>query len=315
MYIGFDVGGTNLKIGVINDNGELIYQNTKPTFAAKGLGHVMSSIKKLIKDTIEKYPESKSIGLGVPGVISTTGTVMIAPNLQGWVDVPLYQILYNQFSLPIKIDNDANAAAKAELELGAAKIDKNFIYVTLGTGVGGAIVINREIFRGDSGGAGEIGHLVIDSNIPLYTEKPYRTGILEEFIGRNQITSYAYDILEEYPNSILHSYKRPDPYFVTEAVYKNDEAAIKIFEDIGTYLGIGLASAMNFLDISVIIVGGGISQAHPLLLETALKTIKKRVIPPIAERADVRQATFTKDAGIIGSALLGKQNLEKDRFV
>lgn len=309
MYIGIDLGGTNLKAGVIDVNGKLIYQLNQSTNASKGLDYVLNNVKRVINKILDKYPSVQSIGVGIPGIIENDGTVRISPNLPEWIDVPLGKFLQNVFSIPNVVDNDANVAALAELELGAGKDVKNFLYVTLGTGVGGSIILDRKIYRGESLGAGELGYMIINMN-EISTDKPgFKTGILEEYLGKNHITSYGYEVLKKYPESILHKYDRPDPYFVSEAVNKNDLAGILIFKEVGRILGIGLTSAMNLLDIGTVIIGGGLSLAHPILLETAVETIKMRALPTIADKADIRKAFFTKDAGVIGAALLGKSKL------
>jgi glucokinase len=216
--------------------------------------------------------------------------------------------LEKHFSLPIAVDNDANVAALAELELGAGKGSDYFLYITLGTGVGGTIVVNRKIFRGFHGYAGEIGHTIINSQEePSNKKMVFRTGTLEEAIGRNQIIQLAKKIIAKYPNSILHKFEDIDVNHISEATSKNDEGAKVCLKKIGEYLGIGLASALNLLDLNLVIIGGGISQAHDILFESASKTIKKRAMPGIAEYVELRKAQFSKDAGIIGSALLGKQ--------
>ncbi len=306
MYIGLDIGGTNFKIGVIDENGKLVHQYTAATNAHKGLDYVLNLIKRMLTITMNKFKNAKSIGVGIPGIVDEEGTVKISPNLPEWYDIALGKFLRNQFSLPIEIDNDANAAAAAEMLLGAGKNETHFLYVTLGTGVGGAIVYDRKILRGKHRGAGEIGHVIIDAHESVNSKMPFRTGILEEYVGRNQITAFAARVIKNYPDSILHKYDRPDPYFVSEASAQNDEAAIEIFTTIGEYLGLGLVSAMNLLDMRLVIIGGGISLAHPILFDVALKTIKERAIPTIAKDAEIRRAEFTKDAGIIGAALLGK---------
>lgn len=307
MFIGIDLGGTNLKTGVVDENGKIIYQHAQATNASKGLDYVLSNLKRIIYNLLEKFPNSKTIGIGVPGILGPDGSVKISPNLPEWIDVPIGRFLSNVFTIPSIVENDANVAAFAEMELGAGKDLNNFIYVTLGTGAGGSIILNRQLFRGESLGAGEIGHTIIDVNADYDVNQPYRTGIFEKFVGRNHITAFGKEVLKSYPKSVLNKYGRPDPYFISEALNKGgDEAAEYIFTKVGTYLGLGIASAMNLLDIGVAVIGGGISQAHPLLLEVALRTVRERALPTIAERAEIRQAKFTKDAGIIGAALLGK---------
>jgi len=308
MYIGVDLGGTNLKVGVINDDGKILYLKYLPTNAAEGKEYVIKNIHKQIYLAIKKFRKTKAIGIGIPGIVSK-GIVKVAPNLTGWENVPIQQIIATKYDLPVAVDNDANTAALAELELGAGKNSQNFIYITLGTGVGGAIIINREIFRGDYGGAGEIGHIIIDATNKISNEKQYRTGILEEFIGKNQITEFAREFIKNKPDTILHNYAKLDPYFISEAIERKDKIAIEIYKLIGYYLGIGLTNVMNILDIRLVIVGGGLSLSHPILFQFAKETIAIRAMPSVAENFEIKQAHFLKDAGIIGAGLLGKRYL------
>ncbi len=311
MYIGIDLGGTNLKSAVVDENGLIVHKNMQPTNADKGYDYVINNLKNSISTLLNAYKGIESIGVGVPGVVNHEGTIQVAPNLHGWKDVALKSILNNEFHLPIAIDNDANAAAIAEFELGAGRNDDSFIYVTLGTGVGGCIIFKREIFRGETGGAGEIGHTIINANDKINAEKPYRTGIVEEYAGRNQITELGNKIISQYPDSLLHQYDRPDPYFITQAIEDGDKAARLVFSQVGYYLGIGLSTVVNILDISTLIFGGGISLSHHVLLDTALATIKQRAMPSIASRINFKEAKFTKDAGIVGAAMLGKNSISR----
>src|SRR3989339_583806 len=171
MYLGIDIGGTNLKSGIVDENGNLIEQLSIPTNAENGPDAVINNIKNIIQEARNNFPDLKSVGIGVPGVVTDEGVVRISPNLPGWVDQPLKKKLTDIISIPIAIDNDANTAAVAELELGAGKGLNNFIYITLGTGVGGAIIINRNIFRGDTGGAGEIGDTIKQRALPTIASR------------------------------------------------------------------------------------------------------------------------------------------------
>lgn len=308
MYLGIDLGGTNLKSGIVDEGGNLIEQSSIPTYADKGPDEVISNLKNIILLAKNNFPELKSIGLGVPGIVTDDGVVRISPNLPKWIDLPLKALLQNIITIPIAIDNDANTAAIAELELGAGKELNNFIYITLGTGVGGSIIINRNIFRGDSGGAGEIGHTIINVNAKsnCYTTS-FRSGTLEEFIGRKQIIDLCKKILKSYPDSILNQVDNLDVSTISDAATVNDIAAEECFKKIGNYLGVGIASTMNLLDISTAVIGGGISLSDTILFDCALETVKHRALPTIASRAEIRKAQFTKNAGIIGAALLGRK--------
>jgi glucokinase len=309
MNLGIDIGGTNLKYGVLNSRNEFVSQNTQPTNAAKGKNYLITLILKIIKNHLDKYATINSIGIGLPGIVNPGGYVYIAPNLPGWNDIPLGDIIREEIGeeIPLTFDNDSNTAAYAEMKIGAGVGLSHFIYVTLGTGVGGTIIANNQIFRGEFGGAGEIGHLIINAFERLNKGKPFRTGILEEYVGKNQITEYAVKYLKTQPNSLLNYYERPDPYFITDAIKKHDTAASDIFKNIGYILGIGLSSVVNLLDIKTIIVGGGLSQSHPVFFEAALQTIRDRALPSIADRVEIVPAKYSKDAGVIGAALMSKE--------
>lgn len=306
LYLGIDIGASNLKYGIIDANGKIIYQRSQSTNANKGLEYMLVSLKRLIMSMQEKFPRIRAIGVGVPGIVLDDGTVKISPNMPEWVDVPLGKFLTNVFSLPISIDNDANCAAYAEMTLGAGKDFNSFLYVTLGTGVGGAIVYNRMILKGEHNSAGEIGHIIYNPFEALNSKRPYRTGVLEEYLGKNQISTFAKKFIKDKPDTILHRYEKTDPYFISEAVEKGDEVAIEILRYIGHILGVGLATAMNLLDISVAIIGGGVALAPDHYIESAIETIKERALPHIAESVRILRAQFTKESGFIGSALLAK---------
>ncbi|MGB9771897.1 MAG: ROK family protein [Candidatus Kapaibacteriota bacterium] len=306
LYLGIDIGASNLKYGIIDARGNIVYQRSQSTNAQKGLEYMLVSLKRLIMTLQGKFPKIKGIGVGVPGIVQEDGTVKISPNMPEWVDVPLGKFLSNVFALPIIVENDANCAAYAEMVFGAGKDINSFIYITLGTGVGGSIVYKRKIFKGEHNAAGEFGHIIYNPFEPLNTKRPFRSGVIEEYIGKSQITAYARKYIKDKPDTILHTYEKPDPYFISDAVEKGDEVAIEILRYVGHILGIGLTTVMNLLDISTAIVGGGVSLAPDVYLETAVETIKERALPHIAESVQVLRAKFSKESGFIGSALLAK---------
>jgi glucokinase len=314
MYLGIDVGGTNLKCGIIDEDDNLVYQHTIPTNASKGREAVLRSISNIISRALKNYPDVYTIGIGIGGVVDKRGIVKIAPSMPGWYNVDIAKYLKKTYDLPVFVDNDANIAALAEMNLGCCQNDNDFLYVSLGTGVSAAIVYDRKIIKGVNGGAGDLGHTIIDFNEPVVNpEQPYRTGILEEYVGKNKIAEQAKDVIRKYPNSIMHTYEKLDPYFISQAISKGDKAGTKIFKVAGRTLGIGLASAMNLLDIPLVILGGGLSQSHSIFFKTAFMTIKDRALPTIADKVEFRHSKFIKDTGIIGAALLGR--IESERAV
>jgi glucokinase len=311
LYAGIDLGGTNLKIGVLDNQNQVVYQDSMPTNADSGPENLISRIESFLDHVLHKFPEIISLGIGVPGVVSNEGIIKIAPNLKGWVNINLKGHLNKKYKIPIAIDNDANTASLAEMVLGAGKKVKDFIYITLGTGVGGAIIINRNLFRGANGGAGEIGHLIINILGDNQGKAEFRQGVLEEYTGRKQIAAIAEQIAEDYPDSYLRKIRQFDPYYISKAAEYGDECALLILKKIGFYLGIGIASAVNLLDIPVIIIGGGLSLSHETLFSSALETIRQRGLPSNASKVEIRRAKFSKDAGIMGACVLGKINLKQ----
>ena len=310
MHIGIDIGGTNLKYGIISPEGEIMFKKSIKTRAGSGPKAMISRLTKLIDELKEKYGSVLSVGLGVPGVVDPKGNVVIAPNLKGWKDIPILRKLKESIDLPISIDNDANVAAYAELKIGAGKDSSHFFYITLGTGVGGAIVADKKLFRGAGGGAGEIGHTIIDYNIDFGTGMSFfRTGILEEYTGKDQIVRLAEKLLKKYPDSILHDYGKIDSRNISIAAERQDKAALECLSTVGELLGIGLTSVLNLLDIHLVVVGGGISYSDPIMLRTAEKTIKRRALPTVSGHVEIKLAEFQNDAGIIGAALLSKDNM------
>jgi len=305
MFLGIDIGGTNIKAGVLDSNNRLSDIQSLNTEAEKGYYYVLYKITDLIKTFIDNN-NILSIGIGVPGVVTNDGIIKIAPNLPSWNDINLIADIGNYISIPIAIDNDANAAALAEMQLGAGAGFTDFIYITMGTGIGGAIITEHKIFRGTYGSAGEIGHTIIDcANV----NSESGTGTLEGKCGKNAILNYAKQQLMQNPSSLLNQIKDFEVKSISECAEKGDETSLKILQDIGYYLGIGLASAMNLLDMDKVVIGGGISLSHHAMFDSAMSVIRERTLPNISQNAVIRKAHFGNEAGTIGAALLGKRFL------
>ncbi len=305
MWLGIDVGGTNLKSAVIDADCGIVHQSTVKTEAWRGFDEVFNTICKTINFYLSRFPDTTSIGIGIPGVVTDDGVVIVAPNLTGWNDRRVLDHLRAKYSLPVFIDNDANVAAYAELKEGNGKELRDFIYVSLGTGVGGTIVSDGKIFRGARSGAGEIGHLIISCRDTAGSGS-FRSGTLEEFLGKDAILSLAREKIALYPASALRNLERMNVEHISIAAVHGDQAANECMAECGYYLGIGLASAMNLLDIPNVIMGGGISLVAGKMFESAVETIKARSLPSISSRFNFKKAKFSKNAGVIGAALLGR---------
>lgn len=307
--IGVDLGGTNIKIGIVSEKGKLVKNISIKTDANGGPKKVISNISKGIEEILikNKY-KIQGIGIGCPGVVSIKkGIVEDPPNLPGWKKVKLGPIIKDKFKYPVHIENDANAAAIGELIFGAGKKIDSFVMVTLGTGVGGGIVINKKIFRGEFGAAGEIGHISIDVNGPKCNCGS--TGCIEAYAGNSYLKEQIRSELKNYPDSVVWKLIENDlanvsPRIIQAAAEEKDPYAEFVIERMGKQLGVALASLSNSLDISTFIVGGGVAGFGKPLLDAALQTITQRVLIPLRQRVLVIPAKLKNEAGIKGASSL-----------
>lgn len=290
MTLGIDVGGTNIKWGIFDDNLELLNKNSISTNAKEGPETVISRIADIINsENIEK------VGIGFPSVVSESGFVHISPNMPDFIDIELQKELEYNTNANIKIDNDANVAALAELKLGAAKNERNFLYVTLGTGVGGAVILNGELIKGANSGAGEIGYTAINFDEKRQVQRENRRGILEDYCGLPRLQEKYYELSGE---------KNADMKIVSKMADKGDENSIELFEYYGEMLGYGLSSIMNLLDIDTVVIGGGLSQCTEIMYKKLNITLKSRLLEHKKDKFEISKAHFLNDAGITGAAIL-----------
>lgn len=310
--IGVDLGGTSIKLGIVTNTGKLIEKIAVRTEADKGHKKVIENIKNGIKELTgtrnkEKY-KIQGIGIGCPGVVTPgKGIVEKPPNLPGWVKVNIGEIIRKEFGKKVFVDNDANAAAIGELIFGSGRKYKSFIMITLGTGVGGGIVINKKIYHGDCGAAGEIGHISIDYNGPKCNCGSY--GCIEAYAGNQYLRERVRTELKKQPESkmwemISNDLSKVSPRNVQIAAETGDAFAKSVIAELGLHLGSAFASLCNVLDISVFIIGGGIAGFGKPLFDSIKKTIANRVMGPIRPRVRVLPAKLKNDAGVKGASAL-----------
>ena len=307
--IGVDLGGTSIKLGIVTSTGKLLKKIQIRTEAEKGQKKVIENIKSGIRE-ISKNLEYrvKGIGIGCPGVVTPgKGIVENPPNLPGWVKVNIGQIIQKEFNKKVFVDNDANAAAIGELIFGSGKKYKSFIMITLGTGVGGGIVIDKKIYHGDYGAAGEIGHISIDYNGPKCNCGSY--GCIEAYAGNLYLRERVRIELKKHPESkmwelINNDLSKVSPRNVQSAAEAGDTFAKSIIEELGVNLGSAFTSLCNVLDISVFIIGGGIAGFGKPLFDAIKKTLCVRVMAPIRPRVRVLPAKLKNDAGVKGASAL-----------
>lgn len=307
--IGVDLGGTNIKIGIVSDKGKLIKKTSIKTEAEGGPKKIISNIKKGIDEILVKNKyKIRGIGIGCPGVVSTKkGTVENPPNLPGWKKVNLGSMLKKELGISVHVENDANAAAIGELIFGAGKKYSSFIMVTLGTGVGGGIVFNKKIFRGEFGAAGEIGHISIDADGQQCNCGS--TGCIEAYIGNHYLKEKVKLELEQNRESkiwelIENDLSRVSPRIIQNAAELGDDYAKSVILKMGKQLGTTFASLSNVLDISTFIIGGGVAGFGKPLFDSIRATVTARVLTPLRPRVRVISAKLQNEAGIQGASAL-----------
>jgi len=312
--IGVDLGGTNIKIGIVSEKGKIVSKTSIKTDAECGPAKVISNIINGIKEILEKNKfKIQGIGIGCPGVVSTKkGIVENAPNLPGWKNIKLGSIIKKEFDIDVHVENDANAAAIGELIFGSGKKLNSFVMITLGTGVGGGIVFNKKIFRGEFGAAGEIGHITIDMNGRKCNCGS--SGCIEAYIGNHYLKEQILTEINNYPDSKLWKIVDGDlslisPRIIQLASERNDEYSKFIITRMGSQLGVALASLSNLLDINTFVIGGGVAGFGDLLFDSIRKSIVQRVLQPLRSRVLVIPAKLKNEAGIKGASSLVFYNI------
>ena len=310
--IGIDVGGTNVKIALVDGEGKIIYSNSVPTYAQMGYEYTVNNIKQAIRDLMKETntdaKEIEGIGFDFPGQVDyKTGVVKLAPNIPGWINVPIAQMIDEEFNIPTRIDNDVRCAALGELKFGAGKGCENFVCITVGTGIGSGLVINGQLVRGAANAAGEIGHIKLQMNGgPICGCGD--TGCLEAFASGPSIVAMAQEYLKGGKSTKFREMAGADgeitPYIVAKAAEAGDPVAKRIFEIVGTYIGMGLVSVINLLNPEKVIIGGGVAAAGDLLLDPIRKTIKERAMVVAGNSVEIVPAELGNSAGVIGASML-----------
>ncbi|MEE9187322.1 MAG: ROK family protein [Bacteroidota bacterium] len=306
--IAIDLGGTTVKAGVVNADGKILHQVKVPTKAEEGPLAVRRQILQSVDQLFHRYPRETiaAIGIGAPGMVSLDGErVQCPPNFSDWHDYRLKEEIQSAVGIPVEVENDANAAAIGEARFGAGRGHKNLIFVIWGTGVGGGIIVDDQIYRGAHGGAGEIGHTTIDYQGPQCNCG--NKGCIEAFIGQRYLSDRTRERLEQHPNSKIvelvgGDLSRLEPVILSQAMDLGDKLAQEILVEAGSLLGIALASVMNILDIRFAIIGGGISATGDIVFEEVRKSIGERAMGPIRSSFQVVRAELGNDAGLLGAA-------------
>ncbi len=309
--IGVDFGGTFVKMAMVSHDGEILARSRISTKEAASQEAWLDAVEQGMEHLCESSGTTRKglsgIGVGVPGFVDfEKGHIHKLPNVPGWEGVPLAKELTDRFKMPAFVDNDVNAMALGEFKYGAGKDYRDAVFVTLGTGVGGGIVINGELHRGAYSMAGELGHMCIRQE---GLRSPQGRGTLEKYIGNQKIIERAQRALEKGRPSLINALVDGHiacvtPKIISKAAHDGDALALEIYDYVADCLATAFASVTYLLQPEVFIVGGGVSLARDVLFVPLRQHLSERLSPYFAERVDVIHAQRGNDAGMIGSAAL-----------
>jgi glucokinase len=310
--IGVDLGGTKMLVGVVDAERNVVYRATAPSMGL-GQDELISTLKRELKAAVDARPEVSAVGLGIPSTIDRErGVALMTVNLD-LADVPIRDLMTRHLDRPVLVDNDANAAILAEHRFGAARGAENAVMLTIGTGIGGGLVIGGEVYRGSTGAAAELGHVVIDADGPPCQGNCPNRGCVEVLASGTAIAREGLLAAERAPDSALGRAVANgvtlDGKEVTDAALEGDPIAIGVLEKAGRRLGVALASFANVFDPDVIVLGGGVMQAGDLLAEPARYELATRALVPM-NRTPVVAAALGQEAGMIGAATMALLELD-----
>lgn len=308
VYLGVDLGGTTMSIGLLQSNGNIIFQSHTASKVHDGSQSALNQIIRTtedIKRQLNSGMEITAMGIGIAGKVDTNNGVLIeATNLPNWHNVPLGEHLSKALQIPVKVDNDANVAALGEFFYGAGEKQNSMLMVTLGTGVGGGLILDGKLYSGIDGIAGEMGHMIIDIDGPVCNCG--KQGCVEAFCGAKGILNRYLDKAQSKSGSLLKDIN-PDeltPKDISQAAIDGDPLAIETFDEVGMYLGVALANIANMLNIEIVVVGGGVANAGELILKPARKSLIEHALNVPGNRMKIVQATLGDRAGMIGASRL-----------
>lgn len=315
IFAGIDIGGTNIKFGLVDSRGEVVYRQQRPTMAKKGpkvLMHLVTNIaEELLLHAAEEEHRVHWLGVGTPGAVDArTGTVIgPCPNIEGWQGTEIGSILQERLNMPVFVDNDANVVALAEARFGAAIGSKSMVCVTVGTGIGGGIVMDGRLWRGANHSAAELGHMSICLDGPLCSCG--RAGCIEAYCSSGAILERARSKLKKTPTPVFDTLLGGDLSKLTikklfTALKKHDSLARETLDETAVYLGTGLAGVVNLLNPETVVIGGGVADGGGGFVDAVAREIKERAFASAVQDLRVVKATLGNDAGFIGAGLLGE---------
>lgn len=308
--LAIDLGGTKIVTALVSPEGEIVAREFTPTLAEEGtlavIHRMMATIDSLINQANTPRSYFSTLAIAAAGAInSEEGIVTASPNLPGWDNVPLREMVRKETGLETFIINDASAAALGEHCFGIGKIVNNLIYITVSTGIGGGIIINGKLYTGVSGSAGEIGHMTIDVNGPRCNCG--NTGCLEVLASGKAVAREALKSIEHGAKTIILELAEGEPQNITAqtvstAAQKGDELASAIISKAATYLGVGMVNIVNIFNPEMIIVGGGMAKMGDMLIDTARKVVAERAFHLPTQHVRIVPSQLGDNAAVIGAA-------------
>ena len=312
VYIGIDVGGTGVQVGVVNAQGNILAKDSIPTGVGRPYQEMIRDMADCTRSALAKAglgeDQVQSVGVGIPGIADAkTGKVIFCTNL-GWRDIPLRETFRQYMDKPVHIDNDATVAGLAESVAGVSAGTDSSVFMTLGTGVGGGIVIHGKVWSGFHGVGSEIGHMILELDGEPCTCG--NRGCLERYCSATAIIRMARELVAAHPDSMILALAGGNPEkinakIVFDAAREEDPMGKKVFRRYVCYLSQAIASIMQFLDPEIIVLGGGVSKAGAFLLDAVRQEVPKYLLFKNMPHARFELARLGPDAGIIGAAMLG----------
>jgi len=319
LALGIDLGGTKILTAVANTQGEMLSRDHSITPASEGQQAVIKSILDSVGRTLDQAhiaaADLAAIGIGAPGLSNPeTGILFTSPNLPGWKDVPLRDIIEKELGRKAFLINDGNAAAVGELYFGAGRGARNFIYITVSTGIGGGIIINGKIYTGSTGTAGELGHIVINDkgpvcncgNVGCWETLASGTALARE--ARHMVKKGAATSILKYANGKI---EKINAEAIHEAAQAGDKLANELIAQIAYYLGVGLANLINIFNPEAIVIGGGLSNIGDMLLEPAFEEAGRRAFPQAYKAVSFAHAELGRNSGVLGAAAFALEKMRE----
>ena len=312
MVLGVDVGGTKVAVAAV-EGVTATHAAEQPTITASA-DALLDGVERVVRDVIAAAGEPEAVGVGVPSQIEfATGTVETSVNIP-LIGVPLREELGRRFGVPVFVDNDANCAALAEAHIVG---ESHLVMLTLGTGVGGGVVIDGRTFRGAHGLGAELGHIAINPDGPPCPGNCPNRGCLESFCSGQALERDATLLARDKPDSPLAARLGPDDMVsgreVVAAADEGDPDALLLMDNFARMLGIGIANYVNVFEPARFAIGGGLSRAAHLFFDRAVQEAAARALPALWKRVSVELAEGGADAGVIGAGLLAALEIERDR--